>query len=300
MIQPSTLHSNPKVSIYQNQPTNPQYGLFIIHGMAEHGLRYQRFMDDLENENILACTMDLSGHGKSLSPNQAVGILRKEDRFDAILEDLNQWTLEVIKNHPDLKFTLMGHSMGSIFARRLAANHPDRFKQMIWMGTLPYFSPLKIGFIRILAGLISSFYPVNKRNHTLSFLLNHPLEKKHPGRAFNWLSKNQDNVDGYLADDAAGYVYNSRFYRWFFKLIQEVNQRNSIKKTTLEAVYIIAGTHDPVIGSPAALKQLMKRYEKIKTSYYFVPQARHEVLNEGMKEVDTWLIGVIRDEWGNT
>jgi len=40
----------------------------------------------------------------------------------------------------------------------------------------------------------------------------------------------------------------------------------------------------------------MKRYQDVKTTYYFVPQARHEVLNEGLQEVDEWLCEVIKGE----
>jgi alpha-beta hydrolase superfamily lysophospholipase len=300
MIHSTPLESNPNVTIHQNQPTHPRYGLFIIHGMGEHGLRYQRFMDVLEKQNILACTMDLRGHGQSLSPSQEVGILRKEDNFESILNDINRWTQDVKSNYPDVTFTFMGHSMGSIFARRYASLYPQSFDRMIWMGTLPYFGPLKIKAIKILTAIISAFYPVKKRNQILSGLLNHPLKKHFPGAEFNWLSQNEDNVRSYDNDPLSGYVYNSYFYRFFFKLIEAVNREATIKATQLSSVYVIAGVHDPVIESEVALKSLLKRYQEIHSalnvSYYFVPNARHEVLHEGYQEVDDWLIEVIKHE----
>lgn len=300
MIKSSILISSPNVVIYQNQPTHPRYGLFIIHGMGEHGLRYQRFMNALETQNILACTMDIKGHGQSLSPLQEVGILRKEDDFESILIDINHWTESLKRTYPDVTFTLMGHSMGSIFARRYASLYPQSFDRMIWMGTLPYFGPLKIKAIKTLIRIISIFYPEKKRNQILSSLLNHPLKKNFPGAEFNWLSQNTDNVKSYENDPLSGYPYNSYFYQFFFKLIETVNREASIKATQLSSVYVIAGVHDPVIESESALKSLLNRYQQIHSamnvSYYFVPNARHEVLHEGIQEVDDWLIEVIKHE----
>ena len=296
MIKQILLEKDVTIYQYQNQPKNPQFGVFIIHGMGEHGRRYQRFMTYLEKENILAMTMDLRGHGQSLRPTQEVGILDARDDFDQILDDIYDAINNAQNKYPNVTFTLLGHSMGSIFARAFGMKFKGTVETMIWMGTLPYFSPLKITLIRILANVISLFYRGSKRNPLLSFLLNHPLEKKHPEGSFHWLSKNLKNVDDYVNDDLAGYSYNSRFYRWFFKLIQDVNQKKAFKDTLLKSVYIIAGTQDPVIGSPEKLKALMKRYQDVKTTYYFVPQARHEVLNEGLQEVDEWLCEVIKGE----
>ena len=300
MINTSILISNPHVVIYQNHPTNPRYGIFIIHGMGEHGLRYKPLMNTLEKQNILACTMDLKGHGQSLSPAQEVGILRKEDNFESILNDLNHWTKDLIMNYPEVSFTLMGHSMGSVFARRYASLYPEQFDRMIWMGPLPYFAPLKIKAIKTFTAFISFFYREKKRNQILSSLLNHPLKKKIPGAEFNWLSQNVNNVKTYENDPLSGYAYNSYFYQFFFKLIEETNQPASLESTQLSSVYVIAGVHDPVIESEEALKSLLKRYQEIHpsmtVSYYFVPNARHEVLHEGYQEVDDWLIEVIKHE----
>lgn len=300
MIKSSVLISNSDVIIYQNQPNAPKFGLFIIHGMGEHGLRYQRFMDALEKENILVCTMDLKGHGKSLSPAQDVGILRKEDNFESILKDLNHWTKDVMKNYPKVTFTMMGHSMGSVFARRYASLYPEQFDRMIWMGPVPYFGAFKIKAIKTLTAFISIFYKEKKRNQILSSLLNHPLKKKIRGAEFDWLSQNANNVKTYESDSLSGYAYNSYFYQFFFKLIEATNQPVSFESTQLSSVYVIAGVHDPVIESEAALKALLKRYQDVhptmNVSYYFVPNARHEVLHEGIQEVDDWLIEVIKHE----
>lgn len=296
MIKQSRLQENSYVYIYQNQPKHPKFGVFIIHGMAEHGLRYQRFMEVLEKQDILAITMDLRGHGKSLRPTQEVGILNKSDDFHNILDDIYDAIKDAQKKHPEVHWTLMGHSMGSIFARAFALKYKNTVDKMIWMGTLPYFSRFKIKLIRRLIGFVSLFYSHPKRNQILSFLLNHPLEKKYPGGAFHWLSKNPLNVDDYISDPLSGYVYNSTFYQWFFKLIEEVNQPKAFQDTLLKSVAIIAGTGDPVIGSTEKIKELMSYYKDVKTSYYFVPQARHEVLNEGLSEVDDWLMEVIKDE----
>lgn len=296
MINQTRLRDDAYVYIYQNQPKHPKFGVFIIHGMAEHGLRYQRFMEVLETREILAMTMDLRGHGQSLRPTQDVGVLNKADDFHVILADIYDAIKDAQNKFPDVQWTLMGHSMGSIFARAFALKYQGTVEKMIWMGTLPYFSPFKITFVRALTGLISFLYPPPKRNHLLSFLLHHPLEKKHPGSAFNWLSKNPQNVDKYIKDPLSGYVYNTLFYQWFFRLIKEVNQSQSFENHLLESVYLIAGSQDPVIGSPAKIKKLMERYANLSSHFYFVPRARHEVLHEGIEEVDQWLIEVIQDE----
>lgn len=291
---------NSRIQIIFNQPKAPTHGLFIIHGMAEHAHRYERFMTVLESHNILALAIDLRGHGASLREGQQVGILHKDDSFEAILKDIHTWVTSTQLKYPHVSFTLLGHSMGSQFARAYAKAYPGQVDRMIWMGMLPYFSPLKIRLIRSIAFGVALFYPKDKRNKVLSGLLNHPLEKHHPGGAFSWLSVNQENVKAYRADPLSGYPYNSIFYRWFFKLIQAINQPSSFHQTKLKHVYVIAGTEDPVIGSEKALKNLMRKYQdqnpSLEVAYYFVPQARHEVLHEGIEMVDQWLMEVITHE----
>lgn len=264
---------------------SPKFGLFVIHGMGEHMGRYHAFFKALEAQGIYALGIDLRGHGKSLQTRE-LGLLEPTDSFMAMLEDIHTLFGEETTQYPGVTWTLMGHSMGSVLARRYAQVYPSDFNRMIWMGTLPLYTVISRKAFRFLAGFFSLFYPAYGRNHILSHLLNQPLKSsiKHPKTTHDWLSKNPDNVQAFLADPLTGYAYNSRFYRMFFKTVDEICRVKNIQNTSLKRLLLIAGSEDPVTQNGKSHTQIEKVYARlfpdlILSSVTF-DAMRHEPLNE--------------------
>ena len=103
---------------YRSPHSNGERTLLIIHGLGEHGGRYEhvaRLMIDRGWQVIVA---DLRGHGRS------DGIRTHVDRFRHFTYDVVQ-LMDELDLHP-LSTALLGHSLGGLITIRLIQRFPDR------------------------------------------------------------------------------------------------------------------------------------------------------------------------------
>jgi acylglycerol lipase len=84
----------------------PQAAVCIVHGLGEHGGRYERLAAELVKSNIAVVAFDQTGHGHS--PGQRGCI----ESYDALLDDIElvlEWTHNRFAH---VRPILFGHSMG--------------------------------------------------------------------------------------------------------------------------------------------------------------------------------------------
>jgi alpha-beta hydrolase superfamily lysophospholipase len=82
--------------------------LLIVHGIGEHGGRYEAAMRHLATRGVGCFVYDQRGHGRSPGPRGDV------ERFQLLVEDANEIATRIHQEHPGLPFFLWGHSMGSL------------------------------------------------------------------------------------------------------------------------------------------------------------------------------------------
>lgn len=97
--------------------------LLLIHGWAMHSGIWRSFAKQLAEHYHVIC-VDLPGHGHS--------------------EKLPVFTLEAISNHlqkilPHSGCTLIGWSLGGLVALDLASRFPNQIKNIVMIGSNPYF-----------------------------------------------------------------------------------------------------------------------------------------------------------------
>ena len=83
----------------------PQGVVCIVHGLGEHGWRYDRLAQDLIKQDFAVVAFDQAGHGHS--PEQRGCI----SSYDSLLDDIGEllvWT----EQRYERPATLLGHSMG--------------------------------------------------------------------------------------------------------------------------------------------------------------------------------------------
>jgi acylglycerol lipase len=85
--------------------------LVIVHGLRDHGDRYQRLARELNRRGIAVYAMDLRGHGRSEGARVSV------DRLERYVDDVELWIDRVRMASPAPLF-LFGHSMGGAIAAR--------------------------------------------------------------------------------------------------------------------------------------------------------------------------------------
>ena len=224
----------------------------IAHGMAEHAARYEKFAKVLTDNGYAVFANDHRGHGKTAGNLENIGrsydgdlkvlideIIQYDDKTiesQIIKENIslikngfikNGWDLVVFdmfilteimkKEFPDKPIFLFGHSMGSLLSRTYMIKLSEKFKDLISGVILSGTSgdPGLIGDVGMIIAKIIAFLngrekPSNLLN-TMSFgKFNNAFK---PNRTeFDWLSRDENEVDRYVADPYCGWVASAGFF----------------------------------------------------------------------------------------
>jgi len=108
--------------------------------------------------------------------------------------------------------------------------------------------------------------------------------KKFEGRtAFDWLTKDNDIVDAYVADEDCGFLFTVNGFKGLFGSLKAANTKKWYSDVPNSLpILLIAGENDPVGNYGKGVKEV---YDKLKNTGHDVeiklyPNARHEILNE--------------------
>lgn len=254
----------------------------IAHGMAEHAARYDAFARDLTAAGYVVYANDHRGHGLTAAPADR-GYFADVHGWETVVDDLALFTAQARADFPDLPVVLFGHSMGSLLARTYITRYGDGLAAVILSGTATDPGALgKAG--QVIAALESRLRGRRHPSRLMTNLTFGPYNAKFkPARTeFDWLSRDETQVDRYVADPLCGQTFTSGFYVDLLGGLAEL-QRDAVVVGTPTSLpmLIIAGADDPVGGSKvtevgAQLERLGVADVTVKT----YPEARHEILNE--------------------
>ncbi|WP_246040260.1 alpha/beta hydrolase [Ectobacillus funiculus] len=274
-----------------DETRQPRMILQISHGMAEHIRRYAAFAQMLIGEGIFVYGNDHRGHGYTAEKKEDRGYFADENGFGKVVEDLYLVTQQIKKEYPGTPVVLFGHSMGSFLIRRYAQLYGRELHGMILSGTGDNAIPLlKIG--KLLARLEMKA----KGRKTPSLFLNNLSFGKfnkpfRPTRTpFDWLTRNEKEVDKYIADPLCGGIFTGRFFYDLYTGSEMIQKAENIAKVPKDLpILFISGDKDPVGGNT---KGVLQAYEAFRAagvhdvSYIFYKDGRHEMLHEiNQKEV---------------
>lgn len=96
----------------------PLATLLVLHGVAEHGGRYETLAGWLAESGIAVRVFDHRGHGRSEGPRGHV------DAWSRYLADTVELAADLRPESRDIPLFVFGHSMGSLLALELAIRRP--------------------------------------------------------------------------------------------------------------------------------------------------------------------------------
>lgn len=257
----------------------------IAHGMAEHAGRYGRFARALTDAGYAVYAEDHRGHGRT-GEAATLGHFADDDGWSKVLEDLAAVTRHALGEHPGLPVVLFGHSMGSFLARDYAVRHGGDLCAVVVCGTAA--DPGLLG--KVGAMIATTEARVRGPRHP-SALMNkltfgaYNAAFKPTRTDFDWLSRDEAEVDKYIADPLCGFVCTSRFYSDLLGGLARVNSDAVMAGISSELpMLVISGTQDPVGGKQAAgvnaVADQLRRSGVADLTVKVYPEARHELLNE--------------------
>jgi alpha-beta hydrolase superfamily lysophospholipase len=270
----------------------------IAHGLAEHSARYARLAAALNSAGYAAYANDHRGHGPKAAPAD-LGHFADEGGWDKVVGDLWTFNRLIAAELPGTPIIFLGHSLGSFLGRGFIAKHSDALAGVALSG-----SNGKPPAIATLGRLIAreERLRLGKRGKSDPILqmwfgeFNKPFK---PARtAFDWLSRDEKEVDAFVADPLCGFPFTTQLAIDVLDALPHVTSRKSLAAIRKDLpVYVFSGERDPVGANIKGLIQDLKAagFTELTTRIY--PGARHETLNELNRDEITrdfivWLDGI--------
>ncbi|MDR0636568.1 MAG: lysophospholipase [Treponema sp.] len=289
------------------RPTIPPRAIVhIVHGMAEHSLRYERLAQRLNTAGIVVWAADMRGHGRTadLSVNDAargglLGHCADKDAISRIAADIDALNRAIAKQYPNTPLFLLGHSWGSFLVQNYIETYRRQLAGCILSGTRgPDGLKIKAGM-----SLMTAFAILygRKGSFLAQAIANGPYSRsfKPTRTAFDWLSRDEKEVDAYISDPLCGKLCSSVFYRDLLSLLNKIHKPEALAAIKRELpIYIFGGSKDPVgdmSNSPTALVNAYRSIGIQDLEFVLYPDARHETLNETNREevtenLLTWIL----------
>ncbi|MEO1628318.1 MAG: alpha/beta hydrolase, partial [Bacteroidota bacterium] len=272
----------------------------IAHGMAEHAARYDRFAERLNREGMAVWANDHRGHGLTAGTPEQVGYFEESSFWTEALGDMHQFLQLIRKQHPDCPVFLFGHSMGSLLSRDFISIYGREIDGVVLSATAGDPGLFLKGLGLLVTGLAKTFQGRLKRNPLLDKLTFGEYNQAfRPNRtAFDWLSRDEAEVDRYVEDPYCGPIFTTGFFNDLIHGALRINRSKAYETTPSDLpVLLIAGDKDPVGNQSKGVQEVFEKYKKAGLSDVhckFYPDARHELLNEinrdeVMQDIIDWL-----------
>ncbi len=255
----------------------------VAHGMAEHLERYEKFAAALCEKGYALYINDHLGHGTSIKNKNELGYFGEKDGWKNFVEDCYKLTKIIKEENPSVPVVFFGHSMGSFVARAYSTKYADEIAGAVYCGTSGPNPAASAGIL--LTKAIAKIKGTHHRSKLIDKVGFGTYNSKFEGRtAFDWLSRDNDEVDKYIADDLCGYLFTAYGYRDLFSLLSYVSSAEWFRGLSKELpVLIISGAMDPVGEYGKGIETVYKFLcdaGKTNVQRILYPDARHEILNE--------------------
>jgi len=284
-----TMSDGASLAVYTWLPEQqPKAVLHIVHGMAEHALRYDDFAKTACKRGFAVVASDHRGHGKTGAKSSLMGYLADGDGFSRVVEDQKEINAEIQNRYSALPVVIVGHSFGSFVTQEYIERYGTTVKAAVLIGSAgPNPSVAVASLLANLNCALKGRKSVAKFMNTLVFG-SYNKRIKHPHTAFDWLSRDESEVKKYIDDEYCGFVCTAGFFQDFIRGLKRLHTQATLKGIpTGLPVLITAGSEDPVSNYGKTLKNLYHIYQNIgiqDVTLKLYEDGRHEVLNETNKE----------------
>ena len=292
-----------QLNLYWRLAPEAQRGVIQInHGLAEHAARYQRFADFMARHGFHTYAHDHRGHGGTRVRDVPPRMFGPYPSADAVIADVDAVHAHIAAKHPGLPVITFGHSMGGLVAMNHTLRHPQRAAGVaIWNAQ---FTPRAavLGAKAVLAW--ERFRLGSDAASRIMPRLTFRAwgQQIHDRRTiFDWLSRDRQEVDKYVADPLCGWDATVEMWSDLFGFITHCLDNAHFADLAKDKPFnLVGGEKDPSTNGGKLVRDFEKRLARMGfsnlTSKVYA-DTRHECLNDVnrniiMEEFAEWAVGV--------
>lgn len=292
-LEESTFTDDDGVEVfYRYWPAADAKGAVVIaHGASEHSGRYDRFARALNAAGWAALAPDHRGHGRT---GASTGAGRMgPGGGGGLVGDLRQSVAIATERVDGRPVVLFGHSMGSMITQAYVTRGATGLAGYALSGPLGVVE----GADEMVTGMRAAV-EAGMGDETIDLLGSYNSAFEPSRTPFDWLSRDDTEVDAYIADPLCGdgnpLTYG--FVADLLELAAPAVEPAAIATIPPIPVLIVAGRMDPagdMTKNVVVLEDRLKAAGLAVTAHYY-EGARHEVLNETNRDevtadITSWL-----------
>jgi len=277
------------LNLYSRTATGEARGVVqISHGLAEHAARYGHFAEFLSPRGFHCFAHDHRGHGFTRAPDAPLGTFGEKDGAAKVIADMAAVNGLIESEHPNLPIIVLGHSMGGLIALDFLGKHPTGARAAaIWNANFSAGLAGRLALallswerFRLGSDAPSRFLP----KLTFEAWGNRMPDFRTP---FDWLSRDPQEVDKYVADPLCGWNASVSMWRDVFSFA--LGGPNGLAAVRRDLPFsLVGGSDDPATAGGKAVADLERRlsakgFSNLETRIY--GETRHESLNEVNRNV---------------
>ena len=283
----------------------PKAILQIAHGMKEYIERYEEFAEVLSARGILVVGNDHLGHGRSVADEESYGFFSDNMGPDDVLADMHSLRERTQAEHPSVPYFLLGHSMGSAFARCYITRHSEGLAGVIIMGSFTA-PPAAVVVAKRLCKFSAALKGGNHYSKMIDGMAGGGYNKEftNPETPVDWLSKNPENNKKYENDPMCNHPFSVNAYYGMFEALQQAEKPKLMDQINKDLpIVLVSGDEDPVGHHGKDIPRIAKWYKEIgvkEVAYKLYKGDRHEILNELDRQrvyadLERWILKHIKD-----
>lgn len=273
--------------------------VLVVHGMNDHSLRFMPLAEALASCGYAVYLPDLRGHGDTDTGDDR-GHLGKNSGLDRVVQDLFELAQHVKKLNESLPLFLVGHSFGALVSFIFAGSHGTLLSGLVLSGLPCKQAPLLDiagrAIIAIAMAVLSERSPGNLPRAMTFGAYGKQVKDSRTGS--DWISRDSQIVDAYIADPKCAFVCSYGFYHELARGVREIYAPEFLASFPKELpILSLAGSSDPVAGFRQGFESGLSIFKaagivSIESSCY--PDSRHEILNDldrqqVMGDINAWI-----------
>ena len=272
----------------------------VLHGLGEHIARYDRFAQAATARGFALVGHDHRGHGPH---SDDLGYFAGKDGWGKVIGDVatvNNWIRE---QFPDQPVVMLGHSMGSFIAQAFAMHYGDRLKGML-LSASAWPSRIELVPGRLIAHMEGWRLGPAAHSSLLHGLFFGKFNRRfRPNRSeADWLSRDEAEVDKYIADPLCGGPFSCRLWQDFLAGLWELGSDAALNRIPSGLPILISGGAADPVGGDKGMSKLLTHYAQTghgRVKFRIYPDGRHEMLNESNRDEVTgdwldWMTSITR------